>query len=201
MDIVPAKKTRLIACGMLAREVLDIIELNKWHHIDLQCLPAELHFHPEKIPAAVENAVGQARSEGFQNIAIGYADCGTGGLLDALCERLRVERLAGPHCFAFYLGLEQFKARQDDLVTTFYITDFLARHPDTFFYRPLGLDRHPELTELYFANYEQALYLAQTDDDALTASARQIADRIGLAFKREFVGYGDLTPQIAAIAP
>ncbi|MEO1749562.1 MAG: DUF1638 domain-containing protein [Pseudomonadota bacterium] len=201
MDNLISEKTRLIACGMLAREVLDLIALNDWHHIDLKCLPAELHYYPERIPAAVETAVNEARTEGFDNIVIGYADCGTGGLLDATCERLDVERLDGPHCFALYWGLNDFAKDEEENITTFFITDFLARHPETFFLKPLGLDRHPELTQIYFANYTRALYLAQTESEELTQSAKRIADMLGLAFERKKTGYGDLGHEIATLSP
>lgn len=186
---------------MLAREVLDLIKINGWHHIELICLPADLHHHPDRIPAAVERAVAEARKQGVENIVIGYADCGTGGMLDATCNRLSVERLAGPHCFALYWGLNDFKSHEDENISTFFITDFLARHPDTFFFQPLGLDRHPELTEIYFANYTRALYLAQTDDAALTKSAERIASMLGLAFERKYVGYGDLGDEIETLLP
>ena len=201
MDNLSGEKTRLIACGMLAREVLDLISLNDWHHIDLKCLPAELHFYPDRIPAAVETAVKEARAESINNIIIGYADCGTGGLLDATCERLGVERLSGPHCFALYWGLDDFDKDEEDNVSTFFITDFLARHPEPFFMKPLGLDRHPELIEVYFANYTRALYLAQTESEELTQSAKRIADMLGLAFERKKTGYGDLGSEITNLMP
>ncbi len=59
-------------------------------------------------------------------------------------------------------------------------------------WRPLGLDRHPELRELYFGNYEKMVYLAQTDDRALDALAEDHARRLGLAYERRKTGYGDL---------
>jgi predicted dinucleotide-utilizing enzyme len=43
----------LIACGALAREIVDLIERNRWTHFDLQCLPAKWHNTPEKIVPAV----------------------------------------------------------------------------------------------------------------------------------------------------
>ena len=52
----------------------------------------------------------------------------------------------------------------DDNITSFYLTDFLARQFDAFVTRPLGLDRHPELRDMYFGHYEKLVYLAQTDD-------------------------------------
>ena len=201
MDNLRGEKTRLIACGMLAREVLDLVSLNDWKHIDLKCLPAELHFYPDRIPAAVEKAVHDARAEGVTNIIVGYADCGTGGLLDATCERLGVERLTGPHCFALYWGLNDFANQEDDNISTFFITDFLARHPETFLMKPLGLDRHPELTEVYFANYTRALYLAQTESEELTHSAKRIAEMLGLALERKITGYGDLGSEITTLMP
>ncbi|MBW3095768.1 DUF1638 domain-containing protein [Pseudohoeflea coraliihabitans] len=193
------ERIRVIACGMIAREILALNRQLGLDHIDLKCLPADFHHHPEKIAPAADAAIRQARAEGFDHIFIGYADCGTGGALDRVCAEHDVQRIAGPHCFSFYLGNAAFDQSADDYVTTFFITDFLARHYETFLIRPLGLDRHPELREIYFGNYERALYLAQTDDAELTRRARQVADRIGLPFERRLTGYGDLAPALKAL--
>ncbi|MBN7786092.1 DUF1638 domain-containing protein [Ponticoccus gilvus] len=187
----------LIACGALAREILDLKRLNGWDHLDLTCLPAILHNHPERITDAVRTVVARHRGA-YDRLCIVYADCGTGGALQAACAELGVEMIAGPHCYAFFDGLARFEAR--DEVTAFYLTDFLARQFDAFVWVPLGLDRHPELRDLYFGNYERLVYLAQTDDPALTEKARANADRLGLAFERRFTGYGDLARAIEAWA-
>lgn len=179
----------LIGCGALAREVLDLKAANGWDHLDLHCLPAILHNHPERIPDAVEAAV-TARGKDYAQIFVLYADCGTGGLLKAACDRLGVGMLEGPHCYSFFEGNDTFAAR--DEITAFYLTDFLVRQFDAFVWKPLGLDRHPNLRDMYFGHYEKLVYQAQTDDAALTALAKSCADRLGLAFERRFTGYGDL---------
>jgi hypothetical protein len=179
----------LIACGALAREILALREANGWAHLDLQCLPAILHNTPDRIVPAVEAAVASAR-DGYDDIFVVYADCGTGGLLQAACERLGVGLVEGPHCYSFFEGSEAFAAR--DEFTAFYLTDFLVRQFDAFVWKPLGLDRHPELRDMYFGNYETLVYQAQIDDPALTEKARGCAERLGLAFERRFTGYGDL---------
>ncbi len=186
---------------MIAREILDVCRANGLDHVSLTCLPADFHHHPERIAPAVDTAIQRARNEGFEQIFVGYADCGTGGDLDRVCERHGVERIAGPHCFSFYIGNAAFAdADEDDYLTTFFMTDFLARHFDTFLIRPLGLDRHPELRDMYFAHYTRLLYIAQTDDADLTEKARHAADRLGLAFERRLTGYGDLAPALVAAA-
>ncbi|EAR50662.1 hypothetical protein OG2516_06182 [Oceanicola granulosus HTCC2516] len=186
----------VLACGALAREILALIRLNGWTHVDLQCLPAILHNHPERIAPAAERALDAAA--GYERVFLAYADCGTGGALAELCRRRGIEMIAGPHCYAFFDGLAAFEAAGE--VTAFYLTDFLARQFDTFVWRPLGLDRHPELRELYFGNYEKVVYLAQTDDAALTEQARASAARLGLAFERRFTGYGDLAAALERAA-
>jgi hypothetical protein len=163
-------------------------------HVDLQCLPAILHNRPDRIGAAVEQAVADHAGR-YGQVFVAYADCGTGGQLQAICDRLGVAMIPGPHCYSFFEGNAAFAAR--DEVTAFYLTDFLARQFDAFVIRPLGLDRHPELREMYFGNYEKLVYLAQTDDPALTAQAQAAAGRLGLAFERRLTGYGDLEDQIA----
>jgi len=56
----------------------------------------------------------------------------------------------------------------------------------------MGLDRHPQLRDMYFGNYTKLVYQAQIDDPALTEKAKACAARLGLAFERRFTGYGDL---------
>lgn len=187
------EKVRVIACGMIAREILDVCRLNGLDHVSLACLPADYHHHPHRIAPETAKAIEKARAEGYEHIFVGYADCGTGGMLDKVCAEQGVERIAGPHCFSFYLGNDAFEAAGDDYMRTFFMTDFLARHFDTFLKRPLGLDRHPELKEMYFGAYERLLFIAQTDDPELTEKAREAADWLGLAFERRLAGYGDLT--------
>ena len=188
-------KVLLIACGALAREVLQIIEASGLGHLEVQCLPAKLHLFPDRIPAAVERLV-QANRTKFRSIFVGYADCGTGGLLQRKCEDLGVEMLEGPHCYSFFEGNRQFAMRADEELTTFYLTDFLARQFDAFVWKPLGLDKHPELRDMYFGNYSKLVYLAQTDDPELDRLASDGASRLGLRYERRFTGYGDLERQM-----
>jgi len=189
----------LLACGALAREILALKAANGWTHMDLHCLPADLHLRPERIPAAVEQAVLRFR-ESHQTIFVVYADCGTGGLLQAKCAELGVEMVPGPHCYAFFEGLDAFAAHADEEMRAFYLTDFLVRQFDAFVWRPMGLDRHPGLRDMYFGNYEKLIYQAQTDDPALDARARECAARLGLSYERRFTGYGDLATALGRMA-
>ena len=184
-----AGRVLVVACGALAREILALREADGLRHLDVHCLPAILHNHPERIAPAVEAAVA-ARAAGYARVYVAYADCGTGGALARVCERVGAEMIAGPHCYAFFEGVDAFAARGE--LDAFYLTDFLARQFDAFVTRPLGLDRHPELRDAYFGHYRRLVYLAQTDDAGLTALARAAADALGLAFERRWTGYGDL---------
>lgn len=185
---------------MIAREILAVRERLGFDHLELTCLPAEFHYRPDRIAPALDTAIVKARGEGYRNIFVGYADCGTGGHIDRVCEKHGVERLAGPHCFAFYQGLDAFARVEEDDMMSFYMTDFLCRQFDAFFMRPLGLDRHPELIEDFFGNYEKVVYLAQTDDPALDRVAEDAAKLLGLAYERRFTGYGDLQDALGAAA-
>lgn len=186
----------LLACGALAREILDLRRANGWDHMDVACLPAILHNTPERIPEAVADAVSRYRDT-YDRIYVVYADCGTGGALARTCSELGVEMVEGPHCYAFFEGIDRFIARSEEEFTAFYLTDFLVRQFEAFVIRPLGLDRHPELRDVYFGHYEKLIYQAQTDDPALTEIAREAAARLGLAFERRLTGYGDLETALA----
>lgn len=181
----------VLACGAIAREVLALIELNGWTHVDLRCLPAQLHARPERIPAAVDAKLTELAGR-YERVFVAYADCGTGGALDHVLNRHGVERLPGAHCYGFLAGNAAWDAMHDDEPATFYLTDFLARHFEALVVRGLGLDRHPELKSLMFGNYRRLLYLAQTDDAALDRRAERAAAYLGLAYERRRTGYGDL---------
>ncbi|QCO55095.1 DUF1638 domain-containing protein [Pseudorhodobacter turbinis] len=190
----------LIACGALAHEILALKRLNGWAHLDLRCLPANLHLWPDRIPPAVEAAVAEHRAD-YDKIFVVYADCGTGGQLFDTCKRLGVEMVEGPHCYSFFEGNAAFAVKAEDEFRAFYLTDFLVRQFDAFVWRPMGLDRHPELRDMYFGNYTTLIYQAQTNDPALDAKAEDCAKRLGLVYLRRFTGYGDLAPALARQIP
>ncbi len=199
--LAPAGNARarilLLACGALAHEVLALKRLNGWDHMDMACLPARLHLYPDRIVPAVEQAVLKHRAD-YEEIFVVYGDCGTGGRLADKCAELGVEMMAGPHCYSFYEGNAAFAAHGENDVTAFYLTDFLVRQFDAFVWRPLGLDRHPELRDLYFGNYTRLVHQAQTDDPGLRAQAREHARRLGLDFEYRLTGYGDLATALKA---
>ncbi len=194
-----AGRVLLIACGALAHEILALKAANGWDHLDLQCLPAKLHLWPDRITPAVEAAVAEARGR-YETIFVVYADCGTGGQLFEKCKELGVQMVEGPHCYSFFEGNAKFAEAADTEFTAFYLTDFLVRQFDAFVWRPMGLDRHPELRDMYFGNYTKLVYQAQVNDPALDAKAEDCARRLGLAYERRFTGYGDLAPALAAVA-
>jgi hypothetical protein len=186
----------LIACGALAREILALNKANGWDHLHLHCLPANLHHTPDKIVPAVEKMVTERRAD-FDSIFVVYADCGTGGLLEAACNRLGVEMIAGPHCYSFFEGNDAFADLGE--MTAFYLTDFSVRQFNAFIVKPLGLDRYPQLRDMYFGNYEKVVYQAQIDDPELAAKAQKCADILGLPLERRFTGYGDLKTALGTL--
>jgi hypothetical protein len=186
-----APRTLLIACGALAREVRALTELNGWTHLDLTCLPAKLHNRPERIPAAVRAKIRANRGR-YERILVLYGDCGSGGELDRVLAEEGVERIEGPHCYAFYRGVDAFLAEAEAEPGCFYLTDFLVRHFHRLVIQGLGIDRHPELLPLYFGNYTKLVYLAQTADPDLERKAKAAALRLGLAYEQRTTGYGGL---------
>lgn len=182
----------LIACGALAREIITLIEINNWQHLDVTCLPASWHNTPDLITGGVQEKIRQAKGK-YRSIFCVYADCGTGGLLDVMLEEEGVERIGGPHCYSFFSGNDAFAARGDADMTCFFLTDYLTRQFDKLIWQGLGLDRHPELLPMYFGNYEKVVFLAQTPDAELQKLARAAAAKLGLEYEYRETGYGDLT--------
>jgi hypothetical protein len=191
---VPAS-TLVIACGALAKEIVALKQANGWSHMDVTCLPAELHNRPEKIPEAVRDKILRFRSR-YEHLFVAYADCGTGGLLDAVLAEAGVERIAGAHCYEFYAGTSAFEHLAEQEIGTFYLTDFLLRHFDRLVIHGLGIDKHPELMPLYFGNYKKLVYLAQLESGEGRARGQSAADRLGLAFEYRVTGYGELSSSL-----
>ena len=188
----------MIACGALAREITTLVRHHGWNAIEVQCLPAVWHNHPERIPGGVREKIRAARArDDIGRILVAYADCGTGGNLDEVIEAEGAERIPGAHCYEFFAGAPAFAALHEAEPGTFYLTDYLARNFDRLIIEGLGIDRHPELEAAYFGNYRRLVHLAQTRDDALRGAARAAAERLGLEFEHRFTGYGELEPFLA----
>jgi hypothetical protein len=166
--------------------------------MDVSCLPAELHNRPEKIPAAVRDKILRFRSR-YTHLFVAYADCGTGGLLDAVLAEAGVERIAGAHCYEFYAGAPVFEQLSEQEIGTFYLTDFLLRHFDRLIIHGLGIDKHPELMPMYFGNYKKLVYLAQRESGEGRALGQDAADRLGLAFEYRVTGYGELDSSLQRV--
>lgn len=195
-----SKPSLVIACGALAREMVALQRLNGWEDsLHITCLPAIWHNHPQRIPEGVREKIRKGRGK-YDRIFVAYADCGTGGLLDAVLEEEGAERIAGPHCYQFYAGTAAFEKLMDEEVGTFFLTDYLARHFDRLVWRGFGIDRRPEMKELVFGNYRKLVFLAQIEDAALTEKAREIAARLGLDFEYRLTGYGELASFMAEAA-
>jgi hypothetical protein len=190
-------KIGIIACGAIVRELLAIANRQGWEY-ELTAVPAQLHNRPERIaPAVAEKLDGWAAR--FDLILLGYADCGTAGALDALVARYpHVVRIPGPHCYEFYGG-EAFQRHNDEYLGTFYLTDFLARHFDGLVWEGLGLDRHPQLRDLYFGNYTHLLYLQQLPDQDESERAQAAAEKLGLTYIHANPGLAVLEERVVAL--
>ncbi len=185
----------LIACGALAREIAELKRLNNWAHLKIQCLPADLHNRPERIPEAVRAEIKDKREQ-FEQIFVAYADCGTGGALDKVLAEYGIERLPGAHCYEFFAGSAAFNELVDAEIGTFYLTDFLTRHFDRLIKKGLGLEEHPELMPMYFGNYKRVVYLSQSESPELTAMAKQHAHYLGLDFQQVHTGLDNVAREV-----
>jgi hypothetical protein len=63
---------------------------------------------------------------------------------------------------------------------------------DAFVWKPMGLDKHPELIDVYFGNYTKLVYQAQTKNNQLGQKAYEISKKMNLPLERRYTGYGDL---------
>ena len=187
----------VIACGALASELRAVLRVHGLDAaVEVTYLPANLHNRPERIVPELEPLLDRAAAQD-RPVFIAYADCGTGGALDALLERHpMVTRLPGSHCYEFFSGTAQFTAMHEEELGTLFLTDFLAKHFEALLWQGLGLDRHPELLDMYFGNYRRVVLISQTNSDALVSMGRAAAGRLGLEFEHRHVGMEPFTAAV-----
>jgi hypothetical protein len=187
----------IIACGALAREVKAVAD--QLPSFTLRCIPATLHNHPERIVPAITDVLDATAGQ-YNRTVLAFGDCGTGGALDRLCVARGLQRLPGAHCYAFFAGLQEFDTMMEEELGTFFLTDFLARQFDSMVMRPLGLDRKPELRDMYFGNYKRLVFLSQTADADLLARAKVAAIALDLTFEHRPTGLSSFTRDLARLA-
>jgi hypothetical protein len=176
----------VIACGALGGHIREIAARRGWP-IELHCLPSLLHNHPDRIAPAAERLALELQARGLR-VALGYADCGSYGALDELCQRIGLRRLPGLHCYDVLAGPDRLRAMLTAEPGTYLLTDFLVRSFRRSVLAELGLDRHPGLWPDYFGHYRRVVWLAQSRDPALAAEAAAIGAMFGLPLKVIDVG-------------
>ena len=196
-DNAPEPGLTLVACGALARELLSFTSQFSEGTVDINCLPASWHNHPERTAPGLRRKVASLRRKG-PHVAVVYGDCGTGGEIDAFLKADKVDRIPGPHCYEMFMGPSEFGAEMERELGTFFLTDYMVRHFERIVMQGMGLRKHPQLRDMYFGNYTRALYIAQTEDEALQAKARAAAVELGLAYEYRFTGFGRLPGWVAA---
>jgi hypothetical protein len=194
-----APRLLVLACGALAGDLRAVLAASGFDaHVDVEYLPANLHNRPDAIAPALRPRLAAAADAG-RPVFVAYADCGTGGRLDALLDEFPgVHRLPGAHCYEVFAGAAQFAALQDEELGTFYLTDFLTKHFDALVWSGLGLDRRPELRDMYFGAYRRVVLLAQAPDAGLLARARTAAARLGLELTHRPTGREGLAAPLLA---
>jgi hypothetical protein len=182
----PHATVALIACGAISQPSKQIVDRRGWD-VDIYPLPPLLHNRPDLIAGEVEQLAVQLQGE-YEAVAVAYADCGTYGALDEVCERLAMRRLDGLHCYDVYGGAERLRQFFDEQPGTYVLTDYLVRSFVRSVIVELGLDRYPDLRDAYFGNYTRVIWLAQDPDDELDELAHRAADVMGLPLTRIDVG-------------
>lgn len=152
--------TLVIACGAIAHELVSVLRASGFEQFDIQCLPAEWHNTPQKIAPGVQRKIEQAANR-YRQILVAYGDCGSGGELDRVLQQQGIARLPGDHCYSFLAGQAVFDSLAEQELGTFYLTDYLVDNFERLILDGLGITRHPELLDLYFAHYTRVMYLAQ----------------------------------------
>jgi hypothetical protein len=187
----------VIACGALAAHVHEIADRR---NLDLHVEPVNplLHNRPEGIAPEVEKLILELQPNHDQ-VAIAYADCGTYGAIDQLCDKYQVSRLSGDHCYDVFATAEKMKAEFEAEPGTYVFTDYLVKTFRRSVMVEMGLEKYPELRDDYFHSYKRVLWLSQHQTPELEAAAQDAAQLIGLPLEIMHVGDAHLEEQLLAL--
>jgi hypothetical protein len=189
--------TALVICGALGREVKSMADRRGWD-VDIHGLSALLHLYPNRIVSELSEKLRDLKPR-YERLVVVYGDCGTAGKLDPVLDAVGASRVPGPHCYEMFAGEELFMKVSDERPGTYFLTDWLVRNFDRAVVRGLGLDRYPDLRDMYFGNYEAILYLRQIPNPKLAEKAATIAEYLGLSLEIRDVGLGELESRLAAL--
>jgi hypothetical protein len=190
-------RTALVICGALGREVKEIVRKREWD-VDIYGISALLHLYPSRIVDELRAKLADLRPR-YEHLVVVYGECGTTGKLETVLDEFGAVRLRGPHCYEVFAGAKRFQEIAELRPATFFLTDWLVRNFDRAVIKGLGLDRHPDVKEMLFANYEHVLFLRQMPNARLAAKAQQIADFLELPLEIEDVGLGELEERLAVL--
>jgi Protein of unknown function (DUF1638) len=189
--------TAVIACGALGGHVREIAARRGWD-IQVRTLPSMLHNAPREIAPAAERLAACLQRDGMR-VVLAYADCGTYGELDKVCERLGLRRLPGLHCYDVFGGADRISAALEAEPGTYLLTDFLVRSFRRSVLQSLGLDRYPELWSDYFGHYRRVVWLAQEPTAELAGEAEAVAEMFGLPLTVLDVGTTGLERELESL--
>jgi len=196
-DAQASMTTGLILCGALGREVKTLIEKHSWD-AEMIGVPAIDHVFPERIAADVEALIVKWQEE-YARIIVVFGDCGSYGALDKMLDNYpNIKRITGPHCYDFFGG-KTFQILMAEEPGTYLLTDFMVRTFRGLISKSMGLDRFPELQEVYFRNYKRVVYLAQTNDSRLRQKAEEIASDLELPLEIRDTGYGPFEARLKSL--
>jgi hypothetical protein len=188
----------VVTCGALAGHIRDIAYRRGWQ-VTVHALPARLHNRPGQIPVEVQRAVAGLPAGAGPGTVVAYADCGTYGKLDEVCQQVGASRLPGLHCYDLFAGPDTVGEMFHMEPGTYLLTDYLVRTFDRTVVAALGLDRYPELWPDYFGHYTRVAWLAQEPTPELEAEATRIAARFGLPLTTVSTGLSRLEAALAAV--
>jgi hypothetical protein len=183
-----------IICGALGHEVVDLIGRHGWD-AEIAAVPAHVHLFPEQIAPKVEQRILELRQK-YERLIVVFGDCGSGGALDVVLEKYPdIERIAGLHCYEWYGG-DLFQELLAEEPGTYFLSDFMVRGFRGTILKGMGLDKYPELREMYFQNYKRVVYLVQKPDPALLEQAKAAASYLRLPLEIRATGYNLLEERL-----
>ncbi|MBI5820749.1 MAG: DUF1638 domain-containing protein [Verrucomicrobia bacterium] len=167
-----AANPMLLGCGVLKREILHLIEKNRWSHDTLFLDPA-LHCDFDKLGQTLRSALATRRD---RDVVVFYGCCHP--LMEEMLEEADALRTEGQNCIEMLLGHELFMAETAN--GAFFVLEEWARSWPRVVSSSFGTNRLDVIREIFHTDRKYLLGLRTPCSSDFTTEAKAAARMAGL---------------------
>jgi len=183
-------KSLLLGCGVLRREVLQLIEKNGWP-LDTLFLDSVLHCELAKLAHSLQSALAAHRD---RDVIVFYGCCHP--LMESMLEEAGTFRTDGQNCLDMLLGHEVFLTETES--GAFFLLEEWARRWPRVVSSSFGTNRIEVIREIFQGDRQYILGIRTPCSGDFEAEAEAVARMVDLPLRWKDVGLDRLEAVLQA---